>query len=420
MPSPGTKPAPTDPTADAAEDRKIFGFPRNVFNLGLVSFFTDISSEMVYPLLPLFLTTVLGASAGFVGLVEGLAESTASLLKLVSGWLSDKLKKRKALALFGYGLSALARPLLAAAVQPWEVLLNRFLDRFGKGVRTSPRDALVADSTTKEQLGRAFGLQRALDNTGAFIGPAIAFLILTYVSKDLRYLFWWACLPALFSLIVLGWGVKEIAPKVLAAATAQPSQRSWRERFRDLRRDYSPTFKGYILILAVFTLGNSSDAFLLLRAKELGIAIALVPLLWLTFSIVKAIFSIPGGILSDKIGRRKVLVAGWVIYCLAYAGFALARTALAGWLLFILYALYFALNEGVEKAFIADLTRPDQRGTAYGLYNFAIGIMALPASLIMGLIWQKAGSGAAFFFGASLAGIAALLLAFCLPAKERS
>lgn len=396
----------------------IFGFPRNVFNLGLASFFTDISSEMVYPLLPIFLTTVLGASAGFVGLVEGIAESTASLLKLISGWLSDKLKKRKALILGGYGLSALSRPLIALATQPWHILVNRFIDRVGKGIRTSPRDALLADSVAKSELGRSFGLQRALDNTGAFIGPALAFLILTCVSKDLRYLFWWACLPAFLSLIVLIWGVKEKAPQIMATVKAAvPADLPWREKLRIWRQEFSPTFKGYLLILLVFSLGNSSDAFLLLRAKELGIALALTPLLWLCFSLVKALLSVPGGTLSDRIGRRQVLIAGWLIYALAYAGFALAKTALAAWLLFLFYGLYFALNEGVERAFIADLSRPDQRGTAYGIYNFTIGIMALPASLLMGLIWQKAGSSAAFFFGSALAGIAALLLAFGLPKK---
>jgi len=383
------------------KDKRILGFPRNVFALGWTSFLNDTASEMIYPLLPVFLTSVLGAGVAFLGLIEGIAESTASLVKLFSGWLSDRIGKRKGLVLFGYGLAAVARPLIAASHAAWQVLLIRAGDRTGKGIRSSPRDALVAASCEEGERGKAFGLQRSMDHAGAIAGPLLASLILFLIPGNYRLMFALASIPGILTLPLIALSVQEIKP--VSASSGKGVKLTL--------APFSSKFKVYLAILVLFTLGNSSDAFLLLRAKTLGIGAALLPILWIVLHIVKMTTSIPGGMLSDKLRRRGVIVAGWMIYALAYFGFGLASRAWHIWALFAFYGLFFGLTEGVEKAFVADLVPEALRGTAYGMYNFAIGIAAFPASLLLGIVWQTTKSALlAFGLGGALAFLASLLL----------
>jgi MFS family permease len=365
----------------------------------MVSLLTDASTEMVYPLLPLFLTRTLGASAAFVGLVEGVAETTASLLKLVSGWLSDRLGRRKALVTWGYGLSSLTRPLMAMALLPVHVLGIRFLDRIGKGIRTSPRDALIADSTPVDAWGAAFGFHRAMDHLGAVVGPVLAFLLLPQVGGSYRAIFWLASIPAALCVLVLVMAVREVPAQVPPSRLPILSLRPLDARF-----------KGFLLIVTLFTLGNSSDAFLLLRAREAGVSEGAIPLLWAALHIVKSASSLPGGILSDRIGRRSTIIAGWLVYAVVYAGFAAVGSVWQVWGLFLVYGLYFGLTEGVEKALVADLVPVEARASAYGVYHAAIGIAALPASLLLGWLWQSFGASVAFGTGAAMAAAAAVLL----------
>lgn len=382
------------------------GITKNVLALGLVSLLTDVGTEMFYPVLPIFLTSVLGAGVGFVGLVEGTAESTASLLKLFSGWLSDRMRKRKALVLAGYILSGVTRPALALATSAWHVLGARFADRVGKGIRTSPRDALIADSTPDGHRGKAFGLHRAMDHAGAVLGPMLGFLVLSLRPGGYRLLFWLATIPAALSVAVLVLLVSERGP-LGTEGKVKLSIRPF-----DLR------FKLYLLVLALFTLGNSSDAFLLLRAKEVGVPTALVPILWVVLHVVKMSASVPGGSLSDRVGRRKVIVAGWTIYATIYLGFALASRPWHIWALMSAYGLYYGLTEGTEKALVSDLVPKELRGTAYGAFNFTVGVMAFPASVVMGFLWGWKGPAAAFGFGAALAAAASVGLMALRLRKE--
>jgi MFS family permease len=375
------------------------GITRNVLVLGIVSFLTDTSTEMIYPLLPIFLTEVLGASTVFVGLVEGIAESTASLFKIFSGWLSDLIRKRKLLAVIGYGISGCTRPVVACATAGWHVLFARFVDRVGKGIRTAPRDALLSDSTDSSKWGKAFGFHRSMDHLGAVTGPILAFLLLIPFPGNYRAIFWFATIPAILSVLVLAL----LAQEKRARVWSEVDRPSLSLRPFDLR------FKLYLLILFIFTLGNSSDAFLILRAKTVGISDALIPILWAVHHIVKASLSTPGGSLSDKFGRRIMIIAGWGVYGLVYLGFATATKGIHIWILFLTYGVYHALVEGTEKALVADLVPSALRGTAYGLYSFAVGVGALPASLILGSLWKAFGPGVAFSFGAGMALLAMIL-----------
>jgi MFS family permease len=379
--------------------KSFLGLSKNVRNLGWVSLFNDISSEMIYPLLPLFLTQVLGAGVFFVGLIEGIAESVSSFLKLFSGWLSDRFQKRKGIIFFGYSLASITRPFIGLATSAFHVLFLRFFDRIGKGVRASPRDALLSQSCSENERGKAFGFQRAMDHAGAMAGPLIASLLMLVLTKDLRVIFYLSAIPALFCLLILFRGVTDVTRNRIPTSPALKLH--WNK--------WDKNFKYFLLIITLFTLGNSSDAFLLLRAKDLGIDIVSIPILWFLFHLSKTIFSIPGGALSDRIGRRKVMVLGWTVYGLVYLGFAFASKAYHIWLLFFIYGLFFGLSEGTERAWVADLVEESKRGTAYGIYNFFIGIAALPASLLMGLIWRMIGVQWAFSFGAVMAFIAALL-----------
>ena len=384
--------------------------PRTVWALCAVSFLTDVSTEMAIVVLPLFLTTTLGASVAFVGLIEGIAETTASLLKVFSGWLSDKLGRRKALVVIGYSLSAATRPLFAVAGSGAQILGARFLDRVGKGLRTSPRDVLLADSVAENERGVVFGFHRAMDHAGAVVGPLITFMLLAAGFASYRGIFWLAAIPAALTIPILVFGVREIPPK--AAPREFPLQAP--------ASAFSPQFRRYLWVVLLFTLGNSSDAFLLLRAKSLGIADVQIPLLFAALHVSKMLSSVPGGALSDRLNRKMLVVAGWLIYAAVYLGFAHATNALHVWALFICYGFFFGLTEGTERAWVADFVPRESRGRAYGLFHFAIGLGALPASLLMGWLWEKFGIATAFHTGAAIALASALGLMFAVRADSTS
>lgn len=374
---------------------------RTVIALSAVSLLTDVSSEMIYPLIPAFLTMTLGVSAGFVGVIEGAAESVAALVKLASGWWSDRTPRRKPLVVAGYSLAAFARPLVALATSGWQVLGIRLVDRVGKGIRSAPRDALLADSAPADARGRAFGFHRAADNLGAVLGPLCAFVLLRWMGVPIRTVFWLAAIPAVLAVVVLVVAVRErgdrsretgARPEAGAVSPADHSTAALGGRFW-----------GVLTAVFVFTLGNSTDAFLLLRAAELGVPIAVAPLIWAALHVVKSVSNTPGGALSDRVGRRPVVLAGWLLYAAVYVGFALASAAWHAWALFMIYGLVFGLSEGTEKALVADLAPVARRGAAFGWYNLAIGIGTLPASLLFGALWNRYGSPVAFVVGASIA-----------------
>jgi MFS family permease len=371
---------------------------RNVMALSAVSFLTDVSSEMIYPLLPVFLTSVLGANASFIGAIEGAAETTAALLKLASGWWSDRVRKRKPLVVLGYGIATFMRPLVAIAQSASQVLLIRVADRVGKGIRNAPRDALIAESVDPSIRGKAFGFHRAADHAGGVLGPLIAFALLTYNLAPIRTVFWLAAIPGVLSFAVLVLFVREIPRPAEAPAGTGP----------DLTQPLGARFWRVLGVIFVFTLGNSTDAFLLLRANQLGVAVALAPVLWAALHVVKSVSSTPGGALSDRIGRRPTLIMGWALYAAVYFGFARATAAWQAWALFGVYGIFFGLTEGAERALMADLVIPERRGTAFGWYNLSIGLGALPASLLFGWVWDRAGAPTAFVMGAALALAAAV------------
>ena len=384
------------------------GLPRNVVAIGLVSLLNDASSEIVYPLLPVFLATSLGASAQAIGIIEGLAESISSLLKLFAGYLSDRLAKRKLLVVFGYSIAALARPLLAFA-QTWtQVLAIRLTDRVGKGIRTAPRDAMIADTVRIEQRGIAFGFHRAMDHAGAMIGPLIgSLLVVLFVANsrspttgEFSRIFLIASIPALMAVMVAIFFMRESPVKSHPGA----------EMVKLSLRGFDSNFKRFLLVLALFTLSNSSDSFLILRARDAGLSIAVISLLWAAHHGTKVLSSLFGGDLSDRLGRKRLIVSGWILYAGVYAGFAFATDKTSLWILFLIYGIYFGLAEGAEKALVADLVRPEQRGTAYGLYNLAFGVTVFPASLLMGMIWDWKGPTMAFLVSAFMGATAAILL----------
>lgn len=373
--------------------------PRTVWLLGLVSLFNDTTSELVYPLVPLFLASVLMAGPRALGIIEGIAEATASLLKLFSGILVDRHGRAKGWVLAGYGLAALSRPPFYVAGSWPVVLALRFADRVGKGLRTSPRDALLAGAAGESRRGLAFGVHRAMDNAGAVIGPLLAAWLLAE-GMALREVFLWAIVPGIATLALA------LAIREPAAPTPRPCAAfSW------TLAGFPPAFRRYLVVLALFTLGNSSNMFLLLRAKELGLPEYQVPLLWALTSAVAMIFSTPLSALSDRLGRTRLILGGWIVYGLFYLGLGLDRFhPLLLWPLFACYGLFLAATEGAEKALVADLAPPDRLGTAYGWFNLTAGVMLLPASLLFGLLYQQAGAFAAFAFSASCALAAAALL----------
>jgi MFS family permease len=385
--------------------------PANVWVVSLTSLLNDVSSEMIFNLLPLFLANVLGVRTAVIGLIDGVAETTASLSKIYFGALSDRLGRRKGLAVLGYGLSTLAKPFLYFANAWGWVLGVRFADRLGKGIRTAPRDALVAASVDEKTRGLAFGFHRAGDTLGAFLGIGAAALIVWLTQSGAaslsRRTFQIAVLasivPAVLAVLVLALGAREVKGSKPSGAVSL----SWQGLDR--------RFKAFLLVVVLFTLGNSSDAFIILRGQERGLSVLQVMLMLMTFNLVYAGLSTPLGSLSDRIGRPKLMLGGWLAFGLFYLGFALSRTGWQVWLFFALYGTYYAATEGTARALVADLVPEAQRGGAYGLYNAAVGLTTLPASLIAGLLWQGLGGwpgfgpAAPFLFGASLALLAALL-----------
>jgi MFS family permease len=410
---------PIDPEITPGERRgmaRLWGryrrLPRNVFAISFVSLLNDASSEIIYPLLPVFLSLTLGASPGIVGLIEGAAESISSLLKLFAGHYSDRLGKRKGFVVFGYALSSFARPLLAFAANWYQVFAIRVGDRVGKGIRSAPRDAMIADAVAIQERGLAFGLHRAMDHTGAVVGPLLGYLLVLVfaanrnapTASDFNKIFLLASVPALTAVIVVTFFVREshkTTPEIATEISAP---------VRLSLKGFDSNFKRFLVLVALFTLSNSSDAFLLLRAQSAGVSVAAIPLLWAMLHVSKVVSSIFGGDLSDRLGRRRLIVSGWILYAAVYAGFAFVSSSVSVWILFLIYGIYFGLAEGAEKALVADLVRPEQRGTAYGLYNLAFGITVLPASLLMGALWNLRGPQTAFLVSAVLGFTAALLL----------
>ncbi len=385
--------------------------PGNVFALSLVSLLNDTSSEIIYPLLPAFLFLTLGASPFYIGLIEGFAESVAAVLKLFSGYLSDKFDKRKFPVFLGYALASIVRPFLAFVTSWQQVLVVRVTDRVGKGIRGAPRDAILADSVAPEKRGLAFGFNRAADHLGAVIGPVVAFILLSYFAadtanptiKEYQQVFLFASIPVVLGLFVIVFFVKEEKrEKTLDDANLTPIKLSLKE--------FDGNFKRFLVVIALFTLSNSTDAFLLLRAEQSGITPAVLPLLWMTLHFSKVIFSLIGGDLSDKFGRKTLIFTGWIVYALVYAGFAFVNASWQVWALFIIYGIYFGLTEGVEKALVADLVSKEKRGTAYGFYNLAFSITVLPASIIFGALWTYYGASTAFLISAIISICAAILL----------
>jgi len=406
-----------EPTIGSAKRVSIIDLPRNVWAVGLTSFFMDISSEMVINILPLFLSNVLGVQTSIIGLIEGLAEATASILKLFSGWLSDRLGGRKWLAVIGYGFSAVSKPFFYIANTWGLVAAVRWIDRVGKGVRTAPRDALVADSVTKETRGLAFGFHRAMDTAGAMVGIIIAAMVVWLAQKNavdlskstFQTVVLISLLPAFLAVLSLALGAKDVPVNEQRAAP------------KFSLRGLGEPFSAFLVIVGIFTLGNSSDAFLVLRAQNLGITVTGVLIMLSMFNLIYALVSIPAGSLSDRIGRRRLIIGGWLVYAAIYLGFALAQAAWQVWVLYVAYGLYYGLAYGTANALVADLVPESLRGTAYGTYNAIIGILAFPASFIAGLLWQGAGNwagfgpSAPFWFGGTLALIAAALMAFWFP-----
>ena len=394
--------------------------PRNVWVVTLTSFFTDISSEMIVNVMPLFLANILGVRLSVVGLIEGIAESTASLLKMFSGWFSDRMGKRKQPTVVGYTLSAIAKPFLLIVTSWWGVLAVRFTDRVGKGIRTAPRDALIADSVQENRRGLAFGLHRAGDTAGAVIGLLLALGIvwasqagsLTLARETFQRLVLVSIVPAFLAVAILAIGAKETT-----VSTKNPLVKLSLNGF-------GVRFRRFLVVLLLFTLGNSADAFLILRAQERGLGVIGILGMLLTFNLIYTLVSAPLGALSDRVGRRLVILAGWSFYALLYAGFAWATAVWHIWLLYALYGLYYGAVEGTAKAFVADIVGKEQRGTAYGWYNAIIGMAALPASFLAGILWEGIGNwmgfgpSAPFVFGAMMALTAVILFAFWVPAQE--
>lgn len=376
---------------------------RNVWVAGFVSLFTDISSEMLVPVLPLFLATVLHAPIRAIGLIEGAAEATASIMKAISGWISDRTGRRKPLMVMGYGLSNILKPLMAFTGTWGQVLAIRLTDRFGKGIRGAPRDALIADSAETAMRGKAFGLHRAMDTVGAAIGPLAAGAILWVWPGEYRKVFMWAAVPGVIAIVLIVLFLRETGE---GRTTTGPVLRNWGLSLWRL----SPALRRFVLIGFLFALGNSSDAFLILRAQNLGLSGGLVTMAYFTFNFSYAILSYPLGALSDRIGRKPVMVGGFVAFALIYFGFGMATQAWMVWPLFLCYGLYYAGTEGIQKAYITDHAEPEQRGTAVGVYNALTGLAALPASIVAGFLWERLGPAIPFWVGSGTAAVSALLL----------
>jgi MFS family permease len=396
--------------------------PRNVWALSLTSFFMDISSEMVINLLPLFLFNTLGVRTSVIGLIEGIGETTASMIKLVSGWISDRLRARKWLAVTGYALSAFTKPFFYFAESWIAVAVVRWADRVGKGIRTSPRDALLADSIEESARGIAFGLQRAADTAGAMLGLLITLAGVWYLQSSaldlnestFRTIVLLSLVPAFLAVLTIATGAQDVP---IGAE---------RNQIKIGFGSLGKSFIVFLVLVCLFELGNSSDAFMIIRAQERGLSVLGILSMLVAFNLIYSLISTPAGALSDRIGRRRVIAAGWLIYASIYLGFGLAKSGWQAWLLYAIYGLYYGLTYGTSKAMVADLVSENVRGTAFGTYNAAVGLMAFPASFIAGILWQGIGSwygfgpAAPFIFGAATALLAALLLTFWFPMVNKN
>jgi MFS family permease len=395
----GKSPDTLPMTRTPAPGTDVNSLPRNVKLLGAASLLNDVASEMIFPLLPQFLLTVLGGNRFHLGIIEGVADSVSSLLKLWAGAWSDRAGRRRRFVVFGYSLAAVARPLVGLATVPWHLFLTRTADRIGKGIRTAPRDALIADSTDPSIRGRAFGFHRAMDHLGAAVGPLLASLFLFLWPGQLRTLFLVTIVPGLGLVALLLLGLRE-----------QPTAAVPRERMVWTLRPFDANFRLYLFALVLFTLGNSSDAFLLVRAGELGVPTAMLPLLWCAFHVVKSVGNLLAGRAVDVFGPRPLLLAGWFLYAAVYLAFALAESAWQVWAIFLVHGLHFALTEPSERTLVTALVGVERKGLAFGWFNFAIGVAALPSSLVFGWLYERYGSLVAFGWGSALAVIAGLVL----------
>jgi MFS family permease len=395
---------------DMNQEKKYFGLGKNVFFTGLVSFFMDVSSEMIYPLVPLFLANVLGVNKSMIGLIEGIAESTASLLKVFSGWLSDRIGQRKNLMIAGYAVSTLSRPIIAVAGAWQQVLASRFVDRLGKGIRTAPRDAIIAESAETTHLARAFSFHRSMDTMGAVVGPAIALILLQLYNNNYKMVFWLSMIPGAIAVLIIIMFIKEKKRAAVSSA----------ERPRFTLKHFDWRVKFFIVIATLFALGNSSDAFLILRAEQVGIPTVIIPAVYLLFNLIYSLSAIPAGIAADKYGKKRLILLGFVLFAGLYYGFAVARSSAAIWVLFSLYGVFMGLTEGIQKAFLATIIPPDFKATAFGVYATAVGLASLPASLIGGLLWDRVSPAATFYFGAATATLSALLFVAFILVNKRS
>lgn len=376
---------------------KILGIEKNIFFIGLTSFFMDTATKMIYAVMPLFLIS-LGASKTELSLIEGIAESTASIIKALSGWWSDKIRKNKPFMIVGYAITALLSPLFSLAVTPLQVLAIRFTERVGKGIRTAPRDNLIACSAGDGARGKGFGFHKAMDNSGAIIGPLMAAGILLLYKSNYHMVFIIAAIPGLIGLITVICFVKEAKTekmKPLGKITL---------------KDFPKRYYAFLGIVFVFTMGNSTDALLLVKASDIGTSAALIPIIYMLFNTVSALFSVPAGMLSDKIGRERLIIFGYLLYSMIYFGFGRTNSSMVMIMLFALYGLYSAATDGVQKALVADLIAKDKRGTGLGLYNSIIGMTLLPASLIAGLLYDNVNNSVPFYYGSAMAFIAAMLM----------
>ena len=379
------------------ENKKIFGLEKNAFFTGLTSFFTDTSTKMVYSVMPLFLLSI-GASKTTISLIEGIAESTASLLKAISGYWSDKIGKNKPFMIIGYGITAIITPLYALARVPIQILFFRFFERIGKGLRAAPRDSLISGSIKKNEAGKTFGFQKAMDNSGAIVGPLIAFLLLSIFPLNYSYIFLLATIPAILGVLTIIIFIKE--------AKAEKKEATYKISLKHLPKK----FYFFLIIIFVFTLGNSADALLLVKTSETGIDKSYIPFVYMIFNTVSVLLAIPIGKLSDRIGREKLIILGFLVYAIVYYFFGRFNSINVFIFLFMLYGFYSALTDGSQKAMISDIVSKDLKGTGFGIYHAVLGITLLPASLIAGLLYDKVNSNAPFYFGSVMALIATILM----------
>jgi MFS family permease len=389
------------------KNNKILGLEKNVLYAGLTSFFIDTSTKMVYSVMPLFLLSI-GASKTTISLIEGIAESTASLLKALSGFWSDKIGKNKPFMIIGYGITAIITPFYAVAINPVQVLFLRFFERIGKGLRTAPRDSLISGSITNNDAGRNFGFHKAMDNSGAIIGPLLAFVLLYFFPLNYGNIFLLATIPAIIGVVTIIFFIKE--------AHADNEKAKDRLSLKQLPKKYW----FFLSVIFVFSLGNSTDALLLVKTSETGVSSSYIPFIYMIFNVVSVLFAIPTGKLSDKIGREKLIISGFLIYAIVYFLFGRYNNINVFLFLFVLYGFYSALTDSSQKAMISDIVSKDLKGTGYGLYHAVLGITLLPASLIAGLLYDRVNSNAPFYFGSIMALLATILmLIFTVSSKTK-